>query len=324
MLQVSVIVPTYQRCAAVARLLQSLCQQSLPPNAFEVIVVIDGSQDGTQKWLEQFAAPYALRWLWQTNSGRAAACNAGVALAQGELIVLLDDDMVATNGLLAGHAAMHECSPRVAVVGAAPIQVSANTPPLTRWMADGFAHRLARFAQTGYQIRYSEAYSGNFSIRRSVMMAVGGFDEGFKIYGYEDYEMALRLTRMDVRLVYGAEALAHQYYEKSFPNLVRDSIARGRSAVLFANKHPEVISELKLGAAEKISWKWRLLRKMLLTLTHYWNSLPDLLAQFVEALERQPWLPLPLVYSLILDYCYWVGVVAAQRESKVDEQARNG
>ena len=65
----------------------------LPPERFEVLVAIDGSEDGTREMIEQFAMPYQLRGLWQPNRGRAAACNMGLSAARGDLIVIMDDDM---------------------------------------------------------------------------------------------------------------------------------------------------------------------------------------------------------------------------------------
>src|SRR6187455_3008025 len=77
----SVIVPTWQRRASVARLLEALTRQTLEPGAFEVIVVVDGSTDGTVELLAAGWRPLQLLVHRQDNSGRAAACNAGLALA---------------------------------------------------------------------------------------------------------------------------------------------------------------------------------------------------------------------------------------------------
>ena len=101
-------------------------------------------------------------------------------------------------------------------------------------------------AQSDSTIRFRDAYSGNFSIRREVLLEVGAFDEEFKLYGHEDYDLAWRLLRAGVQLVYSTEALSYQGYSKDFAALARDCIARGRTAVVFAGEHPQVFADLKL------------------------------------------------------------------------------
>ena len=89
----SVVIPTYQRRASVERALRALARQTLPVDEYEVILSIDGSDDGTREMATQLAAPYRLHVLWQPNRGRSAACNAGIGAASGWLLVLIDDDM---------------------------------------------------------------------------------------------------------------------------------------------------------------------------------------------------------------------------------------
>ena len=90
---ISVVIPTYQRRASLLRALAALSTQTIPPAEYEVVVAIDGSTDGTAGAVRSFPAPYRLRALEQPNRGRAAARNAGIGAAAGELIVFLDDDM---------------------------------------------------------------------------------------------------------------------------------------------------------------------------------------------------------------------------------------
>src|SRR2546423_455961 len=83
---VSVLVPTYQRRAAVALAVRSILAQTY--RDFEVIVVDDGSTDGT----EDEVAPLGVRYLWQENRGVSAARNAGLWVARGRIIAFLDSD----------------------------------------------------------------------------------------------------------------------------------------------------------------------------------------------------------------------------------------
>jgi GT2 family glycosyltransferase len=314
---VSVVIPTFQRCSSVRRALDALARQTIPFDAYEVLVSIDGSEDGTREMVASQRVPFPLRSVCRPNRGRAAARNAGAREARGELLVFLDDDMEASPGLLAAHIEAQRSGQEalgVAVVGAAPI-VTRSSSPLTDYLARRFGDRLAVLAQPGRAVRFNEAYTGNLSVRRATLFQIGGFDETFRLYGHEDYEFALRLIKAGVRLVFSPPALALQHQEKEFPAVARDAMARGRTAVLFARKHPEVVRSLKLGAFAAETRKWRLLRAVLLGLTRRFGSVPDAVIRLMTGLEKRRSRRLDRYYAMALDYFYWVGVRAEQRES---------
>jgi GT2 family glycosyltransferase len=310
---ISVIVPTFGRCASVERMLRAFIGQTVSAADFEVIVSIDGSHDGTEDLVARFSAPFALRSLWQPNRGRAAACNAGFRAAAGELVVFLDDDMEPAPDFLAAHLRAHaEAAPR-GVIGAAPIVIPDGAPPLAAFASRAFNDRLDRLARST-PVQFNDAYTGNFSAPRAALEKVGGYDESFQRYGHEDYELLLRLSQSGVQLVFAPDALAYQHYEKNFPAVARDAMARGHTAVHFARKHPEVVTRLRLGAFERESRKWRLLRGVLLGLGRVLDGMPGAIVWLVTWLERLRPARLDRYYAMALDYFYWVGARAALRE----------
>ena len=311
--RVSVVVPTYQRRDSLLRTLASLRAQTLPATEFEVITAVDGSTDGTVEAARGFAAPYRLSVLDGPNQGRAMACNAGIRAAAGDVVVLLDDDMEASAELLAAHARAHQAPAARAVVGPAPIVISPASPPFVRYMANGFRWRLARLAQPGYRLTFRDTYTGNFSARRDVLLQVGGFDEAFRTYGHEDYELALRLQAAGVELVYSADALAHQHYEKTFAAFARDGVARGRTAVLLAAKHPAAADRLKLSEYHRETRTWRTLRSLLLAATRVTDRVPAWIIGLIGRLERREPARLDRYYTMAIDYFYWLGVLGARR-----------
>jgi GT2 family glycosyltransferase len=317
----SVVIPTYQRRDSLLRLLASLTGQTLPASAYEVIAVVDGSTDGTAEAARGLAVPFALSVLEGSNGGRARACNAGVRAARGDVVVLLDDDMEATPEFLAAHARAHAGAGRRAVVGAAPIVGSPASPPFVRYMADGFRKRLARLGQPGYRVSFRDTYTGNFSAPREALLAVGVFDEAFRVYGHEDYELALRLQAAGVELAFSADACARQHYEKSFASFARDGIARGRTAVLFAGKHPEIVDRIQLSQFDKESWRWRTLRGALLRLSRLSARVPDGVVAVIGLLERREPARMDKYYTLAIDYLYWYGALGALREQGSDATA---
>ena len=119
MTSLTVVTPTYNRKDSLRRTLDGLARQTYPRDAFEVVVVSDGSTDGTPELLAEYAenASFALRWFQQENGGPSRARNKGIAEAKNDVVVLLDDDVEPIPEFLARHAAHHERDEKVVVLG---------------------------------------------------------------------------------------------------------------------------------------------------------------------------------------------------------------
>lgn len=318
---ISIVIPTHRRRASVERALRALSSQSLPPEQYEVIVSVDGEGEGTREMTERFRAPFSLRSLTREKRGRAAACNAGLREARGEIALLLDDDMEPEPACLAAHRAAHRGKTRLGLLAAVPVVLEPDTAPVVRYVGEKFNRHLEKLARPGQVVEIRDFYTGHFSIRRDLLLQLGGFDEDFALYGNEDVELAVRLQKAGVELLYSAEAVARQHYEKDFAALARDNVEKGRTAVLCARKHPEAFERLKLSRFGEGSGKWRALRGLLLALGRVAPATPHRVARFVGWLER--WRPENLsgYYALALDYFYWVGARAALAEGPLGQFA---
>ena len=314
----SVVVPTFQRCASVNRLLVALSHQTLSATQYEVVVSIDGSTDGTREMASVFRAPFDLRVLWQPNGGRAGACNAGVRVSRGPIVVLLDDDMEPCPSFLAAHLEEHALGRRRGVLGAVPIHVDADSSPVVRFVGTKFNRHLKRLAEPGREIGIRNFYSGNFSIPRDVFLGTGGFDESFRIYGNEDVDLAARLLTAGVELGYSEAAAAIQHYEKDFMALARDHIAKGKTAVLCASKRPEWVARMRLGNFRRRSRKWWLARAALLAVSDHSGRVPAALMRLIQWSERRWPGGLLRYYPFVLDYFFWFG---ARSELRVEGMA---
>ena len=304
---VSVVIPTRNRRASLLRTLEALATQSLPASEYEVIVAVDGSTDGTEEALAKFAAPYGLHRVPSPGRGRAAACNAGARTARGRLLVFLDDDMEPGAELLEAHRREHPPASRRGVVGAVPVLLDASTPSVATYIGEKFNRHLERLARPGYRMTFRDFYSGNFSIARDVFLEVGGFDEEFRIYGNEDGELALRLQKAGVEILYSGQACARQHYEKDFAALARDNIAKGKTAVLLSRKWPAARSELRFARFETGSRKWRAALSVLLFLSRVAPFVPGMAIRAMTRLERRRPARLDVYYRFVLDYFYLLG-----------------
>jgi GT2 family glycosyltransferase len=234
-------------------------------------------------------------------------------MAIGQLLILLDDDMEPDFGFLAAHLRAHAEATRFGVVGAAPVPFTQSSPAVVQYVGLKFNSHLKTLAQPHYQFKLRDFYSGNFSIGRELLLEVGAFDESFTIYGNEDLELSVRLSKAGVKLVFSPEAIAYQHYTKDFAALARDNIAKGQTAVLLASKHPETYDDLKLSMYAQGSRKWRLLRAGLLRFSRAWGAIPEWVILFMTWLARQRIPQFNVCCFLALDYFYWLGASSSLR-----------
>jgi GT2 family glycosyltransferase len=315
--RISVVVPTYERKEAVAHLLGSLRAQTLPCEQFEVLVVIDGSQDGTQELVSAFEAPYSLRSIWQENRGRTGAANAGIREARGEIVVFIDDDLEPVPGYLDAHARAHGRGAKIGVVGAVHFRVDPSTPPFSRFWALRFEDFLTRLAARPTGPTWAETYTGAFSARRADLLDVGGYDETFDGYGLDDFELALRLERVGVTFELCTEAAVYHHYDKDFRTAARDAESRGRSAVLFAKLHPDVQADFGTRDLVPPSPARRFVRYVLPRMTLAIPFLRNLVTRLVQLAERVRFRRLEFVYTLGLEYRFLLGRLEASRDGKL-------
>jgi len=242
-MNLSVVTPTRNKAALLRRTLASLAAQEYAASEFEVVVVDDGSTDETPRLLESFAAPYALRTVRiDTNQGRAAARNRGIAAATGRTIVFLDDDMEAVPGFLAAHAAIHprdagEGRGRVAGIGNVVNHPEITVAPIDHYMST----RGAQKVRARGPLPWKYFSTNNASVAREDLAAIGGFDEAFVHYGFEDLELAWRLERergVTFRFVEEARTL-HVHPHTLDDVLAKKRLAGQASLPYLFRKHPE-------------------------------------------------------------------------------------
>lgn len=256
-MQVSIIVPTFNRRELVLRAVSRLLQQNFPADECEIIVVVDGSSDGSANALRSLAPASRLRVIEQENLGPSAARNIGSRAAKANLLLFMDDDMLCDPELLAAHVAAHQKAERIVAFGA--LFLSPDTPPSLA--AECFrreigAFHLNREQRSGAEWRITDCVFSNASLSRALLEEAGGFDEAFRMR--EDLELGTRLFSLGVRPEYVATAVTYQHYDKSSARLIRDAEAFAVGDAMFARKHPEVVIEGQLNwLAQQPLWKQR-------------------------------------------------------------------
>jgi GT2 family glycosyltransferase len=229
---VSVVMPTFNRCESLQRALEALATQRVD-RAFELVVVSDGSTDGTDDYLANVQLGVPLVAIRQQNGGPASARNHGVNRASGDLIVFVDDDVVAAPGLIQAHVDAHQRHGDQAVV----IGPMLNPPDHKKsswvaWEQEMLNKQYTALDQHVYEATAIQFYTGNASVRTEHLQSVGGFDESFK--RAEDVELAFRLADLGLRFHYERSAAGWHYAERQYDSWVEAARMYGRNAVIFA------------------------------------------------------------------------------------------
>ena len=235
----SIIIPTFDRRDIVLETVTSVAAAHRPWPC-ELIVVVDGSRDGTAEALQRLDPRIRMTTVAQENRGAAAARNAGAAAARGNYLFFLDDDMTVERDLLVQHAKTLMLGAD-AVVG--HIRVDPRSPRnlLTTGVERWSAQRKARLDRPGGRIGIGDFLSGQLSVRAEWFTKVHGFDAGLTAggtFGGEDTDLVYRLLQAGARLRVNLSAVSYQRYVVSPRHNIEQWEQAGRAEVVLAHKHP--------------------------------------------------------------------------------------
>ncbi len=230
----SVVIPTYNRKPILEKCLQALEQQTLDA-AYEVVVVDDGSTDGTVEWLNQSSQIFPhVRLLQQNHQGPAAARNLGVKQAAGDTIIFIDSDLVVTEIFLQAHTeAMTQAQQALGHNCLFTYGAVINTSNFDAPTAE--AYKITDFSAAYFA-------TGNVMISRQWLLQAGLFDTQFSLYGWEDLELGVRLKSLGLKLVKVPEAVGYHWHPAftldQLPALIDQELQRGKMGAVFYQKHP--------------------------------------------------------------------------------------
>jgi len=206
----------------------ALERQTTPVSEFELVVVDDGSSDGTTEWLRERTPPFALCALRQDNAGPARARNAGVAAARGEVILFIDDDVEPIPELVAEHLRMHAAEPNIVVIG--PL---ASLPyydqPWVAWEQAKVEAQYRAMERGEWAPSFRQFWTGNASVARQHIIDAGGFDPSF--LRAEDVELGVRLMERGLCFRFNPAARGLHFAERTLSAWERVHVSYGRAEV---------------------------------------------------------------------------------------------
>ncbi len=308
---VSVIIPTYNRKVVLKKCLSALLGQTYPSNRYEIIVIDDGSTDETDEMVSRLIEEHRLEkqstkliYEWHEHSCAAAARNRGIRKARGDLVILLDSDIVTLPDFIEAHVLARHDSDNTPAEDTLPHNWNVSEDKAIVHGRVIYTEDLDNPTSTKKRISdISMAFfaSGNVSIARKWLLEAGLFDEDFIEYGWEDLELGQRLKKLGLRVVRSdGPAGYHLKYEFSvakLPAIRGREHQRGRMAVVYYRKHPTFSVRMSTTMTRPFYWLVGLL-----TLGG-WPDRPSTV-RLIDWLDRRGWRALLGVLLQIMIY-YW-------------------
>ncbi len=244
---ISVIIPVYNCIRTLPNVLNGLLEQTPGAGPFEIIVVDDGSTDGSGIFAKEFSkkSPVRTLFLAQSNQGAAAARNAGIQRAHGDILVFLDADIIPTKTLLEEHSKFHSIHPEVTDAVRGRAILSPEIDASKQVVLDQTYLKDESPMET--RISWTDFVTNNISMKRKVL--TGNeifFDE--QMLRNEDVELGYRLTRVGLRLFYHSGAVGYHFHPLNLKKHIERAKIHSRSYAIWFKRNPALKNELvKMG-----------------------------------------------------------------------------
>lgn len=294
-MKLSVIIPTYNRRESLLKCLAALERQTWKGELFEVVVVDDGSSDGTREAVSARPAggDFEISYFLLDHKGPAAVRNEGIRRASGELLLFIGDDILAGPRLLEEHLNWHSAHPEegTAVFGYVTWSPELRVTPFMHWLEHGGPG--FRYYQFSHGKTVDVLWTCNISLKREFLLRSGAFfDEEFPYAAMEDIELGYRLRGSELKILFNKNAAAWHFHPTDILSYcVRQRLA-GRSTRLFWDKYPEQC------LAQPPMRRWKRVLMAVSPLLKWGIFLTDMAGIRLD----------PRVYDLVLDYYYRKGL----------------
>jgi GT2 family glycosyltransferase len=243
-MDLSIIIPTRNRRERLFETLAALDRQRLDGARVELVVVDNGSSDGTLEALKERRGALQLMGTSEPREGASFARNRALQLARAPLVLLFGDDMVPEGeGLVAGHLAAHRERPEADYGVLGQVRWAEPVDPFMRWLeAAGFQFSFDHI-EAGPVDPAAYLYSSHASLKKQAILDAGGFDAERFPYLMEDTELGIRLRREGFVLDYRPELLVHHHHPQTLRRYARRMRVIGAAARRLHDLHPGEVPE---------------------------------------------------------------------------------
>ncbi|HTY44719.1 MAG TPA: glycosyltransferase [Patescibacteria group bacterium] len=225
--RVSIVIPAFNAARTIASAIEGCLAQDYPSDKLEVIIVDDGSRDGTQ----EIARAYPVIYLRQENAGPARARNLGWQKAQGQIVCFTDADCIPEKGWVTA-LVRHYTSDGIGAVGG-----SYGIANVRNILADCIHQEiLYRHARMPVRVRALGSY--NLSVRKDILRQVGGFDESYRMASGEDNDLSYKIHQAGYSLVFDKDVRVRHYHPEDLLKYLRSQFWHGFWRVKLYKDHP--------------------------------------------------------------------------------------
>lgn len=237
---ISVLIPTFNDVQLLPATLAPLLADAATG---EIVVVVDGSEDGSIELLAEMAErdprvrPFRIE-----NRGRPGARQFALEQARFDTVLMLDADVIAQDGLVSGHAAWHENGARRLVAGYMPTPAPPRRPG--SFVLDLYSKHYEIVCEDWERDPHSmfdALWGGNVSLPRAALEAAGGCDAHAGVVYADDLEMGLRLRQVGLEPVFDRRLRAEHRVQRSVDGFLANHHKNGRDYIIVDGLHPGIV-----------------------------------------------------------------------------------
>lgn len=273
--EMSVVIPAYNCMHSLPKVLRKLIEQIHLVPDIEIIIIDDGSTDGTRDWLGNVLSNHqaGFKYLVQENQGPAFARNQGIEIAMGKIILFLDADVIPSDELIPEHQKFHRQHPEeyLALRGNT---IDVTSPELKNgiWTRPSVASLKTR-SPDKKNLPWVEFLSGNISLKRKFLIEKQlRFNE--KLFVGEDVELGFKAQQQGLILHFCAKAVGYHHHPITLQFHLKKGILSGRSYATWYAAFPMLKAELEklgiehyygfIGSQRPLFWKLKQYSKRIL------------------------------------------------------------
>ncbi len=244
--QITVIIPTHNRKETLEKALNSYRYQTASPHEFDIIVVDDGSEDGTfdavKSWIPEY--PFKVTLLTQSSGGPAKARNRAIPEARADLVLITGDDIIPHHKLIQAHLDAHQKynGSNVTVLGYVDWHSELEITDFMKYITEIDGHQFAyHHIDNPMDVDYGYFYTSNISLKKSFLVQGDMFSETFRYAACEDVELGYRLKQRGMQMIFYPQAIGYHLHPMDLDSFSQRQFKVGQMLTILLNMHPGIL-----------------------------------------------------------------------------------